>query len=592
MSLTAAPPFVPHLETPEEYDATVRTDIELFRQQSEDWLAGRITDDQFRAFRLRRGIYTQRQPGVHMVRTKVPGGILTARQLDVLGEVADTWGGGRGHLTTRQNVQYHFVPLKNVPPLLTKLAEVRLTTREACYNTVRNVTACPTAGLRRDEIFNINPYAQKVAYAFLHKQLTDAMPRKFKIALCGCKTDCMVGAIHDVGVHAQVRDGKRGFRLVIGGGLGPLPSEAHLLDEFLPEERLINRIEAVLRLFNKHGNRNNKNKARLKFVLRERGWDWVKEQVEAEYQDILTNGGIAEPTVIPEGFGGFEANPQPLGSGALLPVVEQVAGRTEEYDRWLETNVEEQAQPGYSIVTVRVDQGNLTGAQMHGIADIARRAGDGRIRFTIDQNVMLGFIPLANLPRVYRALLDLNLAKANAHEIVDITTCPGAWTCNLGLTKSMTLGAALQETVQLYEQPEVRNLTIKISGCPNSCGQHWIADIGFYGNARKFEGREVPYYLMMLGGGPEDGVMRFGLSVNSIPARLAPVAVKRVLDHWLENRNDGERFRDYVMRHKIDVFRSMTADLAKPAELFPEIYKDWGDEMEYSLQLGRGECAS
>jgi sulfite reductase beta subunit-like hemoprotein len=592
MSLTAAPPFVPHLETPEEYDATVRTDIELFRQQSEDWLAGRITDDQFRAFRLRRGIYTQRQPGVHMVRTKVPGGILTARQLDVLGEVADTWGGGRGHLTTRQNVQYHFVPLKNVPPLLTKLAEVRLTTREACYNTVRNVTACPTAGLRRDEIFNINPYAQKVAYAFLHKQLTDAMPRKFKIALCGCKTDCMVGAIHDVGVHAQVRDGKRGFRLVIGGGLGPLPSEAHLLDEFLPEERLINRIEAVLRLFNKHGNRNNKNKARLKFVLRERGWDWVKEQVEAEYQDILTNGGIAEPTVIPEGFGGFEANPQPLGSGALLPVVEQVAGRTEEYDRWLETNVEEQAQPGYSIVTVRVDQGNLTGAQMHGIADIARRAGDGRIRFTIDQNVMLGFIPLANLPRVYRALLDLNLAKANAHEIVDITTCPGAWTCNLGLTKSMTLGAALQETVQLYEQPEVRNLTIKISGCPNSCGQHWIADIGFYGNARKFDGREVPYYLMMLGGGPEDGVMRFGLSVNSIPARLAPVAVKRVLDHWLENRNDGERFRDYVMRHKIDVFRSMTADLAKPAELFPEIYKDWGDEMEYSLQLGRGECAS
>lgn len=593
MSVTAQPTFVPHLETPEEYDATVRTDIELFRAQSEDWKEGRLTDDQFRAFRLRRGIYTQRQPGVHMVRTKVPGGILTAKQLEVLAEIADVYGGGRGHLTTRQNVQYHFVPLKHVPPLLYRLADVRLTTREACYNTVRNVTACPTAGLRRDEIFNINPYAQRVAYSFLHKELTDAMPRKFKIALCGCKEDCMVGSIHDVGIHAQIRDGKRGFRIVVGGGLGPLPSEAHLLDEFLPEERLINRIEAVLRLFNKHGNRKNKNKARLKFVLRERGWDWVSEQIEAEYRDILTNGGIPMPAVIPEGFGGFESKPQPLGSGVLLPVLDAEGVRDPAYDEWLETNVEEQRQPGYAIVTVRVNQGNLTGAQMRGLAKISRDAGDGRVRFTIAQNVVLGFIPLVNLPRVYRALEEIGLAQPGADEIGDVVTCPGAWTCNLGLTKSMTLGAALRETVEAYRDPSVRNLHIKVSGCPNACGQHWIGDIGFYGNSRKFDGREVPFYLMMLGGGDEGtGVARFGLAIHAIPARLAPVAIRRVLDHWVENRANGETFREYVMRNKVETFRAMTADLVKPAELFPELYKDWGDVEDFSLQLGRGECAS
>lgn len=588
---------VPKLESVEEYDLTVRADIELFRQQAEAYTAGQLTDDQFRAYRLRRGIYGQRQAGVHMVRTKVPGGTLTARQMDQLGRIADEFGGGRGHITTRQNVQYHFVPLKDVPPLLHLLADVRLTTREACYNTVRNVTSCPTAGLRRDEIFNVNPYARRLAFAFLHKELTDAMPRKFKFAFCGCATDCSLTAIHDIGARAVIRTEngvqKRGFRLVVGGGLGPLPNEAGLLDEFVPEERLINRAEAVLRVFNQYGNRNNKNKARLKFVLRERGLPWLKEAVDKEYEDILTNGGIPAPESVPEGFGGFEENPQPVGSGSLLPIVTSGAKDDPAFDAWLETNVEEQQQAGYSIVTVRVDQGNLSGAQMHGLARIARDAGEGKLRFNVAQNVILGFIPIANLRRVYAALRELNLAGAGAHEIDDITTCPGAWTCNLGLTKSMTLGAALTETVKLYRDPLVRSLQIKISGCPNSCGQHWIADIGFYGNARKINGRELPYYQMMLGGGSDSaGMMRFALAINSIPARLAPVAIKRVLDHYIANRVDGETFREYVMRHKVEHFRAMTNDLTKPAELFPEIYKDWGDETDFSLQLGRGECAS
>lgn len=580
-------------QTEAEYDATVRADIELFRSYAEKFTAGEINDDQFRAQRLRRGIYSQRQAGVQMIRTKVPGGILTAAQMDQLANIADEFCGGKGHLTTRQNIQYHFVPLLQVPPLLHRLADVRLTTREACYNTVRNVTACPLSGLLSGEAFDVHPYARQVAFAFLHKELTDSLPRKFKIAFSGCKDDCMLGSIHDIGLRALVRDGRRGFRVVVGGGLGPLPTEAQLLDEFLPVERLVNRCEAVIRVFNKHGNRGNKNKARLKFVLRERGFVWLKEQIEKEYEDILANGGIPTPEAIPEGFGGFQSSPPPLGSGDLLPIVQTNSHANPAYDRWLQTNIREQKQPGYAIVTVKVPQGNLTGHQMHGLADIARSAGDGLLRVAVDQNLVLAFVPLRQLPRVYAALKLLELADAGAQEIDDITTCPGAYSCNLALTKSMNLGAALAEEVRDHRDPLVRKLTIKISGCPNSCGQHWIGDIGFYGNARKIDGKEVPYYQMLLGGGYDrEGMMRFGVAIQSIPARLAPEAVRRVLGHYVANRLTGESFRDYVLRHKVETFRVMTNDLAKPAELFPEMYRDWGDEVGYSLQLGRGECAS
>ena len=584
-------------ETEAQYDATVRADIELFRSYAEKYMAGGLTDDEFRAQRLRRGVYSQRQAGVHMIRTKVPGGSMTAAQMEQLANIADEFCGGKGHLTTRQNIQYHFVPLPQVSDLLQKLADFRLTTREACYNTVRNVTACPLSGLLADEVFDVHPYAQKVAFAFLHKELTDSMPRKFKIAFSGCKEDCMLGAIHDVGLRAVLRDGKRGFRMLVGGGLGPLPVEAHVLDEFVPVENLVSRCEAVLRLFNTHGNRKNKNKARLKFVVRERGWEWVKEEIVKNYQDILANGGIATPEVVPDGFGGFQSSPPPLGTGAELPPVLAANGGSNghraAYERWLETNIREQKQTGYAMVTVKVPQGNLTGKQMHRLAHVARNAGDGLLRVTVDQNLVLAYIPLRALPQVYAALDQIGLADGGAHQIEDITTCPGAYSCNLALTKSMNLGAALAEVVKDYSDPLVRKLSIKISGCPNSCGQHWIGDIGFYGNARKIDGKEVPYYLMLLGGGYDSGgVMRFGVAIQSIPARLAPEAVRRVLAHYMANRQDGDSFRDYVLRHKVETFRGMTNDLVKPPELAPEMYRDWGDDMEYSLQLGRGECAS
>jgi len=576
-----------------QHDQTVRDEIETFRERSKVYLAGEITDDQFRPFRLKHGIYGQRQAGVQMVRCKIPGGLLTSAQIAQLGNIADEFGGGRGHLTTRQNIQYHFVPLARVPDLMHRLADVGMTNREACYNTVRNVTACVWAGLTHDEVFDVRPYAQRVAYAFLRKELTQNLPRKFKIAFDGCAgKDCIMGAINDVGLRAVIRDGKRGFRIIIAGGLGPLPVEAQLLDEFLPEERLLNRIEAVIRVFNQYGNRKNKNLARLKFVLRDRGIAWLKEQIEKEYADILANGGIAWPEVVPEGFGGYQSKPQPLGDGALLPVLQPHASGDTAYDAWLETNVVEQRQSGYAAVIVRADQGNLTGDQLRGLGKLAASAGDGLVRVSIDQNLLLSFIPLARLRPLYQALSELGLAESGAGRIDDITTCPGAYTCNLGLTKSMNLGAALQDEVRKIADPQVQSLSIKISGCPNSCGQHWIADFGFYGNARKIDGKEVPYYQMLLGGGyDEQGVMRYGLAIQSIPARLAPAAVSRVAQHFIANRQDGESFRDYVMRHKVQTFREMTNEFAKPAHLFPEIYQDWGDDSAYSLQLGRGECA-
>ncbi|MGD1095216.1 MAG: nitrite/sulfite reductase [Bryobacteraceae bacterium] len=569
----------------QEYDSTVRRDIELFREQAESFLAGELTDDQFRPFRLRRGIYGQRQPGVQMIRTKVPGGLLTADQLRQMAQVADRFAGGKGHLTTRQNMQYHFVDLRSVPDALHLLADMRLTTREACYNTVRNVTACPLAGVHPEEPFDVRPYARRLAFAFLHKELTDNLPRKFKVAFAGCPEDCIATGINDVGLRAVIRDGVRGFRITVGGGLGPLPTESRLLDEFLPAERVVSRVEAVIRIFNVHGNRKNKNKARLKFILRERGFEWLRDAIEEQYQDILLNGGIAMPDEVPEGFGGFQPVAPSHGTGELLPVFEPASTA---FGRWRETNVKPQKQAGYAIVSATVPQGNLTGDQMRGLADLAEQAGDGCLRLSMNQNVALAYVPVGALKRVFGALSDLDLGQAGVDEIGDVVTCPGAYSCNLALTKAMGLGAAVAARVKNDSDPLVRRLRINISGCPNSCGQHWVGDIGFYGNARKVDGREIPYYLMLLGGTYD----QFGVAIQSLPARLAPVAVERVLAHFKDNRQENESFRAYVLRHKAEVFRKLTADLVKPAELFPEIYVDWGDEIDYSLQLGRGECAA
>lgn len=259
------------------------------------------------------------------------------------------------------------------------------------------------------------------------------------------------------------------------------------------------------------------------------------------------------------------------------------------FNKWRETNTQAQKQPGYSIVTVTVPQGNLTGDQMLGLAELSELAGDGSLRFAMNQNVVLAYVPVGALKRVYNRLTEIGLSDEGANEISDVITCPGAYSCNLGLTKTMNLGYELRERLKAETDPQIRRLRINASGCPNACGQHWVGDIGFYGNARKIEGREVPYYLMLLGGTYE----QFGVAIQSLPARYAPVAVARVLEHFKSNRQEGETFRAYVLRYKVETFRKLTADLVKPApDAAPEMYQDWGDDIAFSLQLGRGECAA
>jgi sulfite reductase beta subunit-like hemoprotein len=383
-----------------------------------------------------------------------------------------------------------------------------------------------------------------------------------------------------------IRDGERGFRMTVAGGLGPLPTEARLLHEFFPAEDVVRRVEAVIRIFNRHGNRSNKNKARLKFVMRERGFDWLRDAIEEEYQEIVRNGGIAMPAEVPENFGGFQPVPPPRGSGEMLAIYDS---SSPDFNHWRETNTQPQKQHGYSIVTVTVPQGNLTGDQMRGLAELSELSGDGSLRFSMNQNVVLAYVPVGALKRVYGRISELGLADDGANEISDVVTCPGAYSCNLGLTKTMNLGYELREMLKSEKDTIVRNLKINASGCPNACGQHWVGDIGFYGNARKIEGREVPYYLMMLGGTYEE----FGVAIQSLPARYAPLAVARVLEHFKKNRQEGESFRAYVMRYKVQTFRELTADLVKPAaNAPPEMYHDWGDDVAFSLQLGRGECAA
>ncbi len=573
-----------------QFDQTVKADIALFRTQVDDFLAGNLTDDEFRALRLRRGVYGQRQPDVQMIRTKVPGGLATADQMELFATIADKYAEGRGHLTTRQNMQFHFVPLPQVPDLLEDLAQLRLTTREACYNTVRNVTGCPLAGVCPDEVFDISPYLRQAAYAFLHQELTDNLPRKFKISFSGCKEDCAVGGIHDLGFTAQIRDGRRGFKIVAAGGLGPVPSEAQVLDEFLPVERLVNRCESVIRVFGKYGNRKNKHKARLKFIIRERSWDWFKEQADLEYADILANGGIEAPSAVPEGFGAYSAEPRKLGREELLPIL---TDPSPDYERWLSTNVKPQRQAGNVVLTVKVPQGNMTAQQMRAVAQIARATGDGLVRITIDQNLTIAWIQQNRLREIYAILQQAKLAESGADEIDDIVTCPGAWSCNLGITKTMNLGEVLRHTVANHPDALVRKLHIKASGCPNACGQHWIGDIGFFGNVRKVAGREIPFYQMLLGGGKDrEGMLKYGFTIQSIPAKTAPEAVTRVLNHYIANRLNDETFREYVIRYKVETFRTMTTDLAKPMEIDPDFYMDWGDTDPFSLQLGRAECAA
>jgi sulfite reductase beta subunit-like hemoprotein len=565
----------------------VEEEIRIFEERARQLSRGEITEDQFRPFRLKHGIYGQRQPGVQMVRVKVPSGLLNPEQLGTLGWLAETHSTGRGHVTTRENCQFHFVKMENVPAIMRRLAEAGLTTREACGNTVRNVTSCALAGVCPTEAFDVTPYALATTRFFLRHPEFHDLPRKFKIAFSGCHDDgnCAVAGIHDIGLIATVRGSNgtahRGFKVLVGGGLGSLPTEAALLTEFLPEEELIPTLEAILRVFKEHGNRKNKFKARMKFVLRAKGLEEFRRLVAEKRAQVDTP---AERMTIPNPLA------QPLVQ--LIPTLESGNGASAEFERWKQHNLQPQRQPGYALVWLKLPAGTVFDRQFRGLADLLERHSLPGVRIAISQDLVIPWVPLALVKEIYDQLKELDLVTPGALTIADVTGCPGATTCNLGITRSLTLAEVLAEEFAGETDPEVKKVRIKISGCPNSCGHHHIADIGLYGNARKVEERQAPYYQLMLAGQVSAEGVRFARQIVPIPAKRIPSTLRELLDFYRRERAPGESFSQWAVRTPDAAILERLRSHIETSGDTEDLFVDWGDQETYSLKIGRGECSA
>jgi len=569
----------------------IETEIARFEERVQQLHSGAITEEQFRPFRLKHGTYGQRQPGFQMLRVKIAAGVLTPLQLRVLADIGDRYSTGRGHLTTRENVQFHFVKLENVPGAMRMLADAGLTTREACGNTVRNVTTCPLAGVCPDEAFDVTPYALGVSrYLLRHPDFHD-LPRKFKIAFSGCEDDgsCSVAGIHDVGLIAQVRGNngtsRRGFKVLVGGGLGSLPTEAAVLADFLAEEELLPTIEAVLRVFLETGNRKNKYKARMKFVLRDKGIEEFRRLV-AEKKKI--SHAPAETFAVPSPI-----RPA-LVTIATLPLSQSIAETPAdpEYDRWAASNLMSQRQAGYGAIWIKLSAGTVHSHQMRDLAALLEKHGLGGARLAVNQNLVIPWVPFDRVRAIYDELRALDLAAPGARTISDVTGCPGATTCNLGITRSLTLADELSRELADQTDPEIQKIRVKISGCPNSCGHHHIADIGFYGNARKIGDQQAPYYQLLLGGRVDARGVRFARQVLAVPARPIPAIIRELLAFYKEERQLGEAFADWAARTPDAAIVHRLRPFADVENASANIFVDWGDTETYSLKLGRGECVA
>ena len=569
----------------------IEAEIVRFEEKVRELRSGAITDQQFRPFRLKHGTYGQRQPGFQMLRVKIAAGVLTAPQLRVLAQIGDEFSTGRGHLTTRENIQFHFVKLENVPAAMRLLADAGLTTREACGNTVRNVTACPISGVCATEAFDVTPYALGVSrYLLRHPDFHD-LPRKFKIAFSGCENDgdCAVAGIHDVGLIAQVRGEKgtarRGFKVLVGGGLGSLPTEAAVLSEFLPEEELLPTIEAVLRVFTETGNRKNKFKARLKFVLRDKGIEELRRLV---FEKRKMSQVPAEEFVVPTPI---------LPALVTIATIPLSASATEprddpEYDRWAETNLTPQRQAGYGAVWIKLSAGTVHSNQLRNLAELLEKNELKGVRLAVNQNLVIPWVPFDRVRAIYDDLCALDLATPGARTISDVTGCPGATTCNLGITRSLTLADVLSRELAGETDPEIQKIRIKISGCPNSCGHHHIADIGFYGNARKIGEQQAPYYQLLLGGKVDANGVRFGRQVMPVPAKPIPAIIRELLSFYKFDRQPRESFSEWVARTPDNDIMARIRPLTDVTDASEDLFVDWGDTETYSLKLGRGECAA
>lgn len=556
--------------------------------------AGDISEEEFRKFRLQLGIYGQRsdQQGFSMVRVKVPYGLLTSLQVRQLGNIARQFADGIAHVTTRQDIQFHWVKLESVPVLMQKLNEVGLTTREACGNTVRNIVGSPLAGVFADEAFDVTPYSHLLAKHFLRNELSQTLPRKFKISFSGSadERDAIIPWIHDIGYVAAVRNDHgvpaRGFKVFVGGGLGAQPRVADVLEEFLPAELLIPATEAVVKVFNDHGNRQIRSKARMKYVLWKLGFEEFRRLVGEEREKILASGRTFPEAEIEE-----EAGYLPVDH----PGIPQSNGDPE-FNHWLNSNVFPQRQDGYNVVYVNTTIGDYTVDQLFELGNIADKYSNGMVRTTAQQDIVLRWIRSSDIASIYHELKGAGLHQAGAQEIANVTSCPGADTCNLGITHSRALGKELTQLLQRHPDWNalLEGLRIKISGCPNSCGQHHIAAIGFHGATKKVEGGEIPSYLISIGGGMNSGRYTFGGTLGRIPARYAPEAVTRIIKRYLSDKTEGENFWQFYERVGIAPFRDVVRDLAdlRPERLTRELFIDLGEDKTFAASSGEGECAA
>jgi sulfite reductase (ferredoxin) len=575
--------------TPAELRFSSEKDIEEFVVGLEKYERGEISADVFRGFRLNRGVYGQRQSDVNMIRVKIPHGIITAEALIACADVADQYSRGFGHVTTRQNIQFHFVKLTESPAALSRLDKAGLTTKEACGNTVRNVVGCAHAGLLPEEPFDTTPYGHALTRYFIRNPICQALPRKFKVTFSSCNDDCVKGAINDVAAYARVQNGVHGFKLLAGGGLSTQPMAALLVEDFCPADELLAATEALIRLFDREGNRQNKAKARLKYVRKKFGDAKFLEMYKEERAKIRADGREKQPIEA-----AVEAVPL-LTPKIVAPVPHTDAAG---YAAFQKSNIKAQRQAGYHMVTIRLHLGDITSSQMRSLASICETYGEGTVRATIDQNLTLRFIPTDNLVPLYYALREVGLAEAGAGSIEDVTSCPGAESCNLAVTASRqlakTISDALGKNAGTPAVNAAKDLEIKISGCPNSCGQHHIAGIGFHGGLKKVGARPAPIYQLHLGGMVKEGHASFGRELSKIPARRVPDAVLRLLALYEKERNDGEKANAFFARVDEAKVKTLLVDLAamEDGSMNEVDFSDLGEEAPFRAQAGEGECAA
>ena len=579
-----------------------------FKTEAGKFLQGDMPEDEFIKFRLRQGVYGQRQPDVQMIRVKLPFGGITPEQMDKFADVVERYTPlGKGHVTTRQNVQMHHIPLPEIESAIRELGEAGLSSREGCGNTVRNVTGDPWAGVAADELFDLTPYAGAYVRYFVRHPSTQGMPRKIKTSFDGSPRDRAISGIHDIAFRARVREieGRgqvRGVQMLVGGGTSIMPRVAPVLYEFVELDNgdYLRIAEAVFRIFDRQDwLRVNRARARIKVFVDKYGIDELRRQVEEE----LTGDWVAERDFsiedrlfLDDEREGAPAPPQSYGTAGTHDGTSWV-GDLSEFERFRAANVAAQKQDGYVTVEVKIVRGDLTPEQFRGLGQIMREYAGGYARTTVQQNLVLRWVRHESTYDVWRALSELGLGDAGSREINDVVSCPGTDSCKLGITSSMGLNEAVQERIEAMDitDPLTRQIHIKMSGCPNGCSQHHVADIGFYGASIKVGEHTIPAYIPHVGGVYEGGEVKFGTRLKlRLPAKRVPEAIERWLRHYESARDDGESWGAYTERVGTGELEGLVKDLSMPAEFGLETmntFIDWNRNVPFEVVRGEGECA-